>query len=259
MTSIFQNPKDGAFAVVGLEAAGDKSGKLTSSGFSVTYDALLERYVMVVPSMGNYFYRKSAGDVDPDWLIGTLASEVRTFEQGQVNVLKPSNSQLTLTYTTLAGYNTSTSDVPYGWFAFGQPTTRGSVPVTGSASYNAIIRGSISNMNGPQVLGSAALSFDFGAGSLSGHLDPVLHDPSGLGFQDIVLGRYDLISTVYASGSGVFSADLSNSKMSGLGSLNGQFTGPAAQELMARWSAPFQYPGFNDFSQIFGVLVGKKN
>jgi hypothetical protein len=244
-------------ATVGLEAPGDNSANLTSTGFSVSYDGLFERYLIKVPSMpSGYFYQKG-NDVDSSWWVGTLATLDRTSEHGSVEVLKPSNPQLQLTYTTLAGYNGSDAGVPFGWFAFGSATPEGTVPVTGGASYSAIIRGA-GTQRYAQVTGTAALTFDFGLGKLSGHLDPILTDPTGLGFNDTPLGRYDFVNTVYSAGSTAFSAQLSNASVTGLGSLNGLFTGPSAEELMARWSAPYQFPGVSGTSQMFGVLVGKR-
>jgi hypothetical protein len=131
------------------------------------------------------------------------------------------------------------------------------VPVTGTAAYNALILGA-STARLAQVTGTAALTFDFGMGKLSGHLDPVLHDPTGLGFDDAPLGRYDFVNTVYSAGSTGFSGQLSNADVAGLGAFNGLFTGPSAAELMARWSAPYHFPGFTETNQMFGVLVGKR-
>jgi hypothetical protein len=49
---------------------------------------------------------------------------------------------------------------------------------------------------------------------------------------------------------------LSRSGIAEHGTFNGLFTGPSAQELMARWTAPM--PGPNTTQQMFGVWVGKK-
>jgi hypothetical protein len=256
---IFSPQPPGDLVAAGVEAPGDNSASLTSSGFSVTYDALIERYLIKVPSMpAGYFYRRSAGDVDAGWLIGTLATLDRTDEHGHVDVLNPSNPQLQLTYTTLAQYNGEDArGVPFGFLAFGPATPSGGIPVTGSASYSALIRGA-SVERYATVFGTAAMQFDFAGGTLSGHIDPILHDPTGLGFNDQPLGRYEFINTVYSAGSAIFSGQLSNRSVAGTGSFSGQFTGPAAQELMARWSAPYVFPGFSQTNEMFGVLVGKR-
>jgi hypothetical protein len=51
---------------------------------------------------------------------------------------------------------------------------------------------------------------------------------------------------------------LQTSGIAQLGSFNGLFTGPAAQELMARWRAPYLRPGTQSQSEIAGVLIGRK-
>ena len=109
------------------------------------------------------------------------------------------------------------------------------------------------------LIGTASFAFDFGAGKMSGHLDPTLTDQTGLGFNSFSLGRYDFVNTVYSPGSPSFSAQLSNSGVAGLGSLNGMFTGPSAEELMASFSAPFAWPELKTTGEVFGVLVGKRH
>jgi len=56
----------------------------------------------------------------------------------------------------------------------------------------------------------------------------------------------------------VFPDVTSTSSTSARGSFNGQFTGPRAEELMARWTAPLHNPSTNTDTQMFGVWVGKK-
>ena len=127
---------------------------------------------------------------------------------------------------------------------------------TGSATFTALVRGSDVDKQG-MIQGTASLLFDFSAGKLSGHMDPVYMSYSGMGETE-PLGRYDFANTIYARGSTSFSGQLSNSSFSQSGTFNGQFTGPAAQELMSTWSAPFHNPISNTDSQMFGVLVGKR-
>ncbi len=175
---------------------------------------------------------------------------------GDVEVLKPTNPELKLTYTTLVGYNyLDNASRPFGWAAFGTATAAGSVPISGSATYGALIRGSSIDGNG-LIQGTASLAFDYGAGKLSGHFDPVYFSLGGIG-ETYKLARYDFTSTVYSSGSTTFSGQLSTGS-GPTGSFSGQFTGPAAQELMATWSAPFRDPLKNIDSTMFGVLAGAK-
>jgi hypothetical protein len=256
LVQIFDHPVDGQMASVGLEAPGNDSASLTTTGFSVSYDAFVDRYNIKVPSMTTGYFYRTGNDVDANWWIGTLATLERTDAHGEVGVRKPSGLQTT--YTTLANYNLAGgANVPFGWVAFGSATPAANVPTTGAATFNATLGGSSVQRYG-QVIGTAALQFDFAAGQLSGHLDPILTDPTGLGFQDQPLGRYDFVNTVYAVGSASFSGQLSNAGVTGLGSFNGLFTGPSAQELMGRWNAPYQFPGTTETNQMFGVLVGKR-
>jgi hypothetical protein len=88
-----------------------------------------------------------------------------------------------------------------------------------------------------------------------GHFDPLIYDLSG---GALPLGRYDFANTIYGTGGTNFSGSLSHSTVSGLGSFEGLFTGPTAQELMARWQAPYVIPYTQTQSTMFGVWVGKK-
>lgn len=97
------------------------------------------------------------------------------------------------------------------------------------------------------ITGTAMLNFNFGAGTLSGHLD-----------LDSGFGRYDFLNTLYASGSTTFSGQLSKTGIAQFGAFEGEFTGPNAQELMARWSVPYIEPGTSLQSSMFGVFVGKR-
>jgi hypothetical protein len=137
-------------------------------------------------------------------------------------------------------------------FAFGIATPAGAVPTKGSASYAAEIEGVA---RAPDyefiVYGEALFQFDFGAGTLSGYMDPILNGPMG----GPTLPRYSFTQTVYSPGSTTFSGsfDFSGPTPS---SFHGQFTGPAAQELMASFQAPFS--NYGDWGTMTGVMIGKK-
>ncbi len=91
------------------------------------------------------------------------------------------------------------------------------------------------------IEGTASLLFNFGAGQLSGHFDPVYFYLGGMG-KSSPLGQYGFVNTVYSAGSTTFSGQLSNPSVTGVGSFDGMFTGPNAQELMSSWSAPYHDP-----------------
>lgn len=160
-------------------------------------------------------------------------------------------------YTKLANVVDNGWGSPLGQFAFGLATSAQSMPTLGSASYSAQLFGSRSDNSG-LIDGSALLTFDFGAGKLSGYLEPVWVDPTGLGFESQALGRYTFVNTVYASGSTTFSGQLSNPNIEGLGSFEGRFNGPTAQEVMAQWKAQMIDPFAGQPVGISGVLIGKR-
>ena len=140
--------------------------------------------------------------------------------------------------------------------AFGALTPAGAVPTAGSATYAAVLDGRA----GPYWLyGSASLQFDFGAGTLSGHMDPILNGP----YSAPALPRYNFTQTIYSSGSTSFSGsfDVTGPTPS---SFSGRFTGPNAQELMASFQAPFlddpilPDPSVPNWGVMEGVMIGKR-
>lgn len=149
-----------------------------------------------------------------------------------------------------------------GVFAYGIPTAAGDMPVTGSASYAGQIRGitsgelSGSNSIGPilDVFGSVFLSFDFGAGTLSGSMEPQIAPQ----WDAISLGTYTFRDTVYSAGSTTFSGAFNVPGSSGVSSFSGSFTGPRGAELMGKWQAPFIYPNTTQVGRMSGVWIAKK-
>ena len=242
------------FATLGLEATGaapnPTSSALVRDGFSVRFDAASKTYIIGLPLS----------------IQGALGSD------DSVSIAKPSDIQLA--YTTFgsiaSGYYTTT----FGHFAFGLATPASGIPVTGTATYDANVLGSTldsyyraNQLGGSNVVGNisgaATLQFDFGAGSLAGHFDPILayndEMTAPASTKTINLGSYSFVNTVYGTGKTNFSGNLSISGSSNPGTFDGQFTGPAAQELMARWTAPYLNPSTQQWSQMFGVWVGKKH
>jgi hypothetical protein len=144
-----------------------------------------------------------------------------------------------------------------GVFAYGIPTLAGDVPVTGSATYMAQIFGSSGpgTSDFPVVGGDVSLLFDFGQGKLSGSMHPQINDNfDGI---HVDFGRYDFKDTVYSTGSTTFSGRFAVPGLPAADSFfDGNFTGPGAAELMARFSAPFVQGG--QTGTLSGVWVGKK-
>lgn len=237
------------FATLGLEASkdGTPASSLTRDGFSVRYDAVTNAYVFDLPSTppGKVMVGGEDDRFWHGWLDGS---------GGYYSVFKPSatNPDIALAYTSFgvsSGYYSS----EFGFTAFGIATPGSGIPVSGSATYDAHVAGRL--LSGPGMVGGdATLLFNFGTGALSGHFDPIL----SLNGINTALGRYDFVNTVYGAGSTTFSGSLSRSGISGLGSFDGRFTGPVAQELMARWSAPYLHPTNQQPGEMFGIWVGRK-
>jgi hypothetical protein len=151
-------------------------------------------------------------------------------------------------YTAWSWYQKT--DLTAGWMAFGLATPQSAVPVSGSATYTADVLG----YGGAYFDGKATLNFNFGANTLGGNLEVWDGEwaPRTMSYY-----QFNFANTVVGSGSnlGQFSGELVNSANSQHGSFNGLFTGPNAQELMARWNAT--YP--NSDNLMYGVWVGKKD
>lgn len=240
------------FAVLGLEASdfNTPASALARTGFSVRYDAASQGYFIDLPSTGEF--RFESNSEDSAFWHGFAATG---FYSGNfVDVFKPrsTNPEIQLTYTSF-GITSGYYSTPFGFFAFGIPTPSSGVPVTGTATYDAHVRGGTLN-SFALISGDATLQFDFGAGTLGGHFDPT-HELNGVVTS---LGRYSFVNTVFGVGSTTFSGSLSHSTLNLLGAFDGRFTGPSAQELMARWTASYIPPGSQQSGEMFGVWVGKK-
>jgi len=174
-----------------------------------------------------------------------------------VSVMNPDKAAIRLQYTTIVEYLTQGAwPDAFGYVALGIGTPTQGVPSSGTATYDALVVGSSGSGNfDVGVGGSAALSFDFGSGALSGHFDPILYSSDGTA---TTLGRYNFVKTVFSAGSTSFSGELSNSAVATNGSFAGLFTGPNAEELMSRWTAPYALPGSSTPGTMFGVWVGKR-
>jgi hypothetical protein len=240
------------FAVLGLEAAQQNipATSLSRDGFSVRYDAATQNYMIDLPSTDEFRFVSDSEDAAFWYGFNWTGYYDGTY----IQVLKPTstNPEIQLSYTSVgvtSGYYSS----EFGFFAFGSATPGSGVPVTGSASYSAIIAGRPLDNFG-RIDGDATFQFNFGAGTLSGHFDPVFEDGPTIAS----LGTYNFVSTVFGVGSPTFSGGLSLAGAPSLGAFDGRFTGPAAQELMARWTAPYLNPSTHQWNEMFGVMVGKK-
>jgi hypothetical protein len=226
------------------------------------YLAAEQAYEILLPGL-------VAGRLEPPgthWSRGDLTvSAVRNgntpgTEQAVVSLYRPTSSDLVLSYTSFGIWDSTVPNPgPHsGLFAFGVPTAAGDVPTAGTGIYDALVEG-VTTDDGAGIGGQAHLVFDFGAGTLSGYMDPRYGDFSVWSDGTTYLGRYGFTQTVYSAGSTIFSG-----KFDVLGStadsfFQGQFTGPQAAELMARWRAPYRNPVTQEWGTMFGIWAGRKN
>jgi hypothetical protein len=192
--------------------------------------------------------------------IGTVAGKVAPTAAGPYaqggDLVAADGSKLPYTIQALTGFDYTrlghiASIAPLEaptYFAFGVATPSGSVPTTGTATYDATIDGRAGSW---PVYGTAQFQFDFGAGKLSGYMDPHTNGP----MESPALPRYNFTNTVFSAGSTTFSGsfDVAGPTPS---SFHGQFTGPQAQELMATFTAPFLDWDANEMPNTWGVMEG---
>jgi hypothetical protein len=145
-----------------------------------------------------------------------------------------------------------------GFFAYGNATAQANVPTTGNASYKAYLVGNTGTPyagNSPYfdvITGSAELRVDFGAGTLTGEMKPEICP-----WDCEPLGVYTFVETVFAQGSTSFSGKFATNGNTLPSLFEGLFTGPQADELMARWQAPYTYG--DTTGTMGGIWIGKKD
>ena len=229
------------FATLGYEASGNTT---KGDDFAVRYDAAQQVYIIDTPYFAPGKFDATSQDAS-SWTSDSFATILKP---------NPANPASPYKYTTSARYYgcpMGCSDL--GVFAFGTATASSAVPTSGSATYQADAVGLALDSN-LRVGGTASLQFNFGAGTLAGTFNPILLVEGG----PINLGQYSFVDSVFGVGSATFAGKLEHTSFDGLGSFNGHFTGPAAEELLGRWKAPYVNPINNNSSEIFGVWIGRK-
>ena len=214
----------------------------------VRWDAAAHAYVV---SIGDYSGAViKAGDAGPFGQAGTVVATDGSEAYGLL-------AWTGFGYTRFGHYYPRAgSGQQQGAFAFGVATLPGAVPTTGSASYAAQIDGWAYDSKGVVtwgLSGAASFTFDFAAGTLSGQMKPVLEsawDPPP------TLPTYNFTGTVFSRGSTTFSGNFDVTGQT-LGSFQGQFTGPNAEELMAGFSTPYFDTYLNGWGALQGVMAGK--
>jgi hypothetical protein len=233
-----------------------------------SYNASTNSYQITLPgfqagTLADTGYGGSEGQLATSSGSHVTAGSSSTLQPAFVSLFVPGSSFSPYTYTSFGSWNgqagmTAAGDIlrQEGIFAYGIPTQVGDVPITGSANYSAEVHGSIGPDWTLSLTGTANLSFDFAGGNLSGSMHAGIFDD----FDGILMdfGKYDFTQTVYSTGSTTFSGKF---VVPGLpnadSSFQGNFTGPNAAELMARFQAPYLFNGQQ--GSMFGVWLGKKD
>ena len=261
--NIFANPTPGTFASVSV------SGTTTGSGPSLGLGSISK-------ADGDHVHIRYSSDGNYEIQMPGAAFEKLTFAKGVVpqdpetfNFFQPASAPQNGAYLVtenarLQGYNYSELAAWFdggsriGEVAFGTPTASGQVPVSGSATYSGIVRGTsdvvaFDSFDGhflSRVTGTVDLNFDFAKGSLGGSVDLSLS-----AFSSTSLGTFNFTDTIYSAGSTTYSGKF-NTPASGQNYFFGQFTGPHAEETIGAWALPFQYDG--GAHQAFGAWIAKK-
>lgn len=218
-----------------------------------SYNSSTNTYEIALPGfeagrLTNIAYNGAVGQVATSSFSQVTAGASNTLQSVHVFLPVPGTSFSPLTYTSFGEWDA-------GVFAYGIPTAPSEIPITGSATYGAQIHGSTNLVPDFLVTGAVNLVFDFGAGTLSGFMHPEIID----GFNGVFIdfGQYDFTQTVYSTGSTTFSGKFIVPGLPGAdSSFNGNFTGPNAAELMARFQAPLLLSGQQGW--VAGVWTGKK-
>lgn len=247
---IFQSPATQEFATIG-----------SGNSLRIRYDAATNKYEVMAEGRGwetlvdDPSFSPHPGDPNVSFVFAaTNASHfmIRT----HYSYAEPTVRYL---YSNLAPWSVGSVG---GVTAFGMATLAGGVPVVGSASYQGIIEGrttetyvdgwSDEGVAPGYVQGNINLAFDFGNGSLSGSISPILHLDRSHN-----LAPMQLTNTVYSIGSTTFSGQFATT-LTGANSLSGLFTGPAAQELIGSFAFPYTSPVDDKKYQAAGAFVGKR-
>lgn len=235
----------------------DGSGPLTmqNDGVSFRHIAQPPRHEIMIPgrewgvvgpSIGVF-----GGFSDHRVTVGTGPSAY-TYE---LHLLFPgqSNPVLPLTYTSLGFWQASSPnqadpskiDQSFGGFAYGVATPAGDLPGTGTATYRGVLFDSY------QTPGTMDLTVDFATREVSGTVEPFFND----GIGGIGSGGKFAVAASFPAGTSGLELSFPIGSTGRTGTIKVQFTGPAAQELMLRWSASIQVPHLSDVPQSY-ILPG---
>lgn len=256
-------------AATGVIYAAETSTTFASQGenlhangnLTVRYDAPTDQYYVAIP-----------GEVETDallaynlnqtndptsayhWYTAGGGSNASTSVSGTTS--DPERNYL---YSNLASFWNGSG---FGDTAFGIATLASAVPATGTASYSGILEGRSSEqvdwggwgIYAGSITGPINLTFNFGSGDLSGTLHPILELDARYD-----LGTLTVSQPVWGVGSAGFSGSLTGSILTGdPAGIRGQFTGPAAEELIGAFFFGYVSPVTGLDARAAGAFVAQR-
>lgn len=168
-------------------------------------------------------------------------------------LFNPGNALADLSYVTYGAWQhqhqgTTTLDFDTSFFVFGIRTPSSEMPTSGTADYAAAIDGYWTDSSGLSALnGSAALSADFGAGTVDGEFDI-----SGTNVNTAATKAFDTFTGTADISDNTFSGALDGTNTNYSGDWDGGFFGPNAKEIGGSFRVK------DGGNQAIGVFVGKK-
>lgn len=279
--TVFPDPVVGEFAVVGTSIAG-KGGNLdtyASAGdrFGKVSRADADQPDIRYTESGFYEIRMPGGDWSRLVHYGGLVDPTADNNYFQPADVATNHGYLVIanaakwngySYSEIGSWGSEAAG-RYGSIAFGVPTAAGNVPVSGSATFEGLVKGSADIMQADllyggfvplPVDGTVTLSFDFAAGTLSGAMK--LYGPDGM--NPFEIGTFSFRETVYSVGSASYSGKFETGAV-GDNFFLGRFTGPNAEETIGAWALPFIFTRGGEFvppdgqpHQAFGAWIARR-
>jgi hypothetical protein len=225
-----------------------------AGGNTVTYNVAADSFAVSVSHPTVSFNDTFApANIDPGSSNATLTVYEKNGGERVFIMLNPDDPELDLSYVTFGNWtsaNPGSNSLANGYLVFGVRTPSGSVPNTGSAVFDGEAIGTMTDSSGTiyAISGFAALTADFGAGTVNG-------DFTGM-------AKFDVLSTVTTAWRDfTTTGTISGNTFSGTaatkdgrlsGTHQGGFFGPAAAEI----GGTFRMTGSGE--QAVGAFVGKK-
>lgn len=220
----------------------------------IDYNPATKDYTIAVP--GHVAGRAVENTVD-----ATPDGQSRHFD-----LISPSNDRVGwVSVATHAGFEqkyTAIGSFAWGdnlWFVTGIPTPRHSVPVTGSATFDARVEGW--STEGTNLRGKMVLNFEFARALLNGSMSLTANDGTG---RYVSIGDYRIADGILPLGSNSFSGRFFNPRgLTANSMIEGSLMGPDASEVGGRWKVPIRlgegfHPSWQGDYSAAGVFVGRR-